>query len=606
MTLKNKPKNVLKQIFGHQDFRPQQDVIIDTILKGQSCLVLMPTGGGKSLCYQIPALCLDGVAVVISPLIALMDDQIMSLQALGIRAATLHSGCEFNQIIATEKALRHGDLDLLYIAPERLSTPAFQNLLEQSPISLFAVDEAHCMSTWGHDFRPDYQLLSILAQKYAHIPRIAVTATADRPTRHDICEQLGISKIFNLGFDRPNIFYHIEPKTNPKQQLLHFLEDQERGSSGIIYALSRDKVEKTAMMLQEKGYHALPYHAGLPISVRQSNQSRFLNEEGVIIVATIAFGMGINKSNVRFVAHIDLPKNIESYYQETGRAGRDGLPANVWMTYNMQDMIRHREMIATSNALEDRKSLENRKLDALLGLCETAQCRRQIILRYFEEDGGDPCGHCDICHNPPETYDGTIAAQKILSCIYRTGQMFGAAYVVDVLLGIENERILKNGHNALSVFGIGKDHIKTAWQSMIRQLIAVDYIRADMNKYGGLVITELGKEFLQKRNPIDFRLDKTANDPVRKEMAEKSQKPILVLQKDRDLFEHLRATRLKIAKENNVPPYVIFHDTTLIDMARLRPATEQDLMRINGVGSSKADKYGDEFISAIASFGVGG
>jgi ATP-dependent DNA helicase RecQ len=592
---------VLSSVFGYSDFRGDQRAVIEHVVAGGSCGVLMPTGSGKSLCYQIPALCRSGVGVVVSPLIALMQDQVVALKELGVRAAAIHSGLEYDELRAGLADLRAGRLDLLYVAPERLVNDEFLDVLDDIELALFAVDEAHCISQWGHDFRQEYRQLSLLRTRYPDIPCIAVTATADEPTRKDIVEKLDLPKLFVAGFDRPNIMYNVSIKDNPRQQLLRFLKARGDDESGIVYCLSRRKVEDTAKWLCEKGYDALAYHAGLDKSVRADNQERFIKGEGVIMVATVAFGMGIDKPDVRFVAHMDLPKNIEAYYQETGRAGRDGLPSIAWMVYGLQDLALQRQMIEGSNAPEEQKRIERQKLSAFLGFCESATCRRQVLLRYFNDEC-QPCGNCDTCIAPPKTFDGTVAAQKILSCIYRTGQMFGMGYVVDVLLGRDNERIQKFGHKDLSTYGIGTEHNPKEWQSLIRQMVARNFVYVDMDNHGGLKITQQGADFLKSKDKVEMRLD-PANVGGSSRSSSKSD-PAAALDNDADkaLFVELKALRLSLAKEHNVPPYVVFHDKTLIDMAARRPQDLYGLSTIQGVGQSKLDRYGQVFLEKICAY----
>jgi ATP-dependent DNA helicase RecQ len=591
------PGDILRSVFGYSAFRGEQAQIIDHVVGGGSCCVLMPTGSGKSLCYQIPALCRGGVGIVVSPLIALMQDQVAALRELGIRAAGIHSGLTPGEMREAYDALRDGSLQLAYIAPERLVTEDFLYLLSQLRIGLFAIDEAHCVSQWGHDFRPEYRQLSILRERFPEVPVIAVTATADAPTRKDIMEKLDLPVIFTAGFDRPNITYSVQSKNNPRRQLLDFLRARRREESGIVYCLSRRKVEETAQFLAAEGYKALPYHAGLDPATRAANQNRFLKEEGVIITATIAFGMGINKPDVRFVAHMDLPKNIEAYYQETGRAGRDGLPATAWMVYGMQDVVLQRQMIESGEAPEEQKRIERHKLNAFVSYCETATCRRQILLHYFG-DSCEPCGNCDTCTSPPKTFDGTVAAQKALSCIYRTGQMFGANYVIDVLLGKDDERIRKFGHDNVSTFGVGGEHTHKEWQGIIRQLLSHNLLRADLEAHGALRITPEGAAFLKEKRGIELRVDEKREQKKAARSAANAP-AALASPEDEALFARLRALRLEIAKEQNLPPYVIFHDKTLMDMVLLKPGTLDQMSLVNGVGRSKLDKYGKEFLAAI-------
>jgi len=591
------PVQILKDTFGYDAFRGEQAAIIDHVMQDGSALVLMPTGSGKSLCYQIPAIAREGTALVVSPLIALMDDQIAALRELGVRAACLHSNVDGAEKRGIYEALETGNLDLLYVAPERLMMPDFLNTLDRARINLLAIDEAHCISQWGHDFRPEYRQLSSLRGRWPNVPCLAVTATADEPTRRDIMAALKLPAIFTGGFDRPNIHYSVGLKNNPRQQLLKFLASQEKDSSGIVYCLSRKKVEETAAFLRTEGYKALPYHAGLDPDIRAANQNTFIKDDGVIIVATIAFGMGINKPDVRFVAHMDLPKNIEAYYQETGRAGRDGLPAIAWMIYGMQDVALQNQMIEDGESPPQQKRIEHQKLNALLGYCEAATCRRQILLNYFG-DAHAPCGNCDTCANPPKTFDATIPAQKIMSCIYRTGQRFGGKYIIDVLIGSTgDERISKFGHDNLSVFGIGTDLDPKQWQSIIRQLAAFGLIRTDMGSHGELKITDTGMAFLKDKSTIALRLDEKPADPIRAAKAKTD--ALLDTDDDRSLLASLKAVRLSLAKAQNLPPYVIFHDKTLIEMVMRKPATIQDLAQISGVGSAKLEKYGAEFLHVL-------
>lgn len=593
------PLSILQTVFGYEQFRQQQEDIITHVVDGQSCFVLMPTGSGKSLCYQIPAMCRDGVAIVISPLIALMEDQVTSLRQLGVRAATLNSSLPPEDIRAVYRDLYDGNLDLLYLSPERLQIPDFLDKLDQIPLALIAIDEAHCISQWGHDFRPEYRQISGLRQRYPNVPCIALTATADEPTRRDIMAQLGLDKIFLSGFDRPNIRYEVSVKDAPKTQLLKFLKTRDRDESGIIYCLSKRKVDATAAMLREEGYEALPYHAGLDASVRSLHQGRFIKEEGIIIVATIAFGMGINKPNVRFVGHLDLPKNIEAYYQETGRAGRDGLPSVAWMVYGMQDVAQLRSMIDSSDSPEQQKLLEIRKLNAFLGFCETVRCRRQVLLGYFG-DGCQPCGNCDTCLSPPQAMDGTVAAQKLLSCIARTKENFGAVYVIEVLMGKEDERIQRNGHDQISTFGIGKEHSLKEWQSIVRQLVSHGLLQVDMEHHGIIRITNEGVRFLKEKKEIQLRIDPRPIESSKRALRAQSAGAELS-EADQTLYKKLKALRLIIAKDQNLPPYVIFHDRTLIEMAVYKPKTLEDMGHINGVGQSKLERYGQSFLSVMNS-----
>lgn len=593
------PVEILEHVFGYSAFRGAQAEIIDHVIGGGSCCVLMPTGSGKSLCYQIPALCMQGVGIIVSPLIALMDDQVSALRELGVRAGAIHSGMDLPAIQSVYRNLREGTMDLLYVAPERLMTEDFMALLSRIKVSLFAIDEAHCISQWGHDFRPEYRQLFALRQRFPNIPCIAVTATADGPTRTDIMERLNLDRLFTAGFDRPNIRYMVGTKNNPSRQLLHFLKTRANDESGIVYCLSRKKVEETAILLKESGYNAMPYHAGLDAELRSRNQNKFLKEEGVIMVATIAFGMGINKPDVRFVAHLDMPKNIEAYYQETGRAGRDGLPAIAWMVYGMQDVVLQRQMIENSDMPEEQKRIVRHKLTALLNYCETIRCRRQVLLNYFEDEKG-ACGNCDICLNPPKTIDGTVAAQKVISCVYRTGQTFGAQYVIDVLLGKEDERIQKFGHDKISTFGIGTEYDRIAWQGIIRQLVSQNLLAVDMGHHSELIITEQGADFLKNKRIINMRLEEKELR-AKGRLAEKAAIAISGLsgEANRELLQTLKDLRLSMARDQNLPPYVIFHDKTLIDMVMIKPTTLDQLSMVHGVGQSKLEKYGAAFLKAI-------
>lgn len=591
-------QRVLREIFGYEQFRGAQADIVDSVVSGKNALVLMPTGGGKSLCYQIPSIVRPGVGIVISPLIALMQDQVDALRELGVRAGFINSSLSPAEYGQTMTELRAGRLDLLYIAPERFSQAATLELFDTLPIALFAIDEAHCVSQWGHDFRADYLSLSILQQRYPQVPRIALTATADAATRDEIVERLALqdAEHFVTGFDRPNIQYRITQKRNPRQQLLDFLRREHSGDAGIIYCLSRRKTEETADWLQQQGFDALPYHAGLSAEQRLRHQQRFLREDGVIVVATIAFGMGIDKPDVRFIVHLDLPRSLESYYQETGRAGRDGEPATAWMVYGLQDVIKLRQMMDGSQGNEQFKRLERIRLDAMLGLCEITSCRRQALRAYFGEQAPDQCGNCDTCLNPPPTWNGTEATQKALSCVYRTGQRFGVAYLIEVLSGLESERILSNGHQRVSTFGIGRELDKSQWQSVFRQLVARGYLGVDHASFGGLYLTEKARPVLRGEEAVQLREDIKDVSARSRRGSDRGQ---AMLPEDRRLWEALRQCRKQLAEEHDVPPYVIFHDATLQDMVELRPLNEQQLLAINGVGQGKLSKYGQEFLRII-------
>ena len=593
----------LRQVFGYDSFRGPQQAIIEQITAGRDVLVLMPTGGGKSLCYQIPSLVRDGVGIVISPLIALMQDQVSALHQLGVRAAFLNSTLNFEQVRDIEQRLLTGELDLLYIAPERLTHPRTQALFAQCRIALFAIDEAHCVSQWGHDFRADYLQLSLLHQQFPQVPRIALTATADERTRQEIIQRLALeqAQVFISGFDRPNIRYRIIQKDNARQQLLAFIRSEHAGDTGIVYCLSRKKVEETADWLNQKGLRALPYHAGMKPEDRKHNQHQFLVEDGLIIVATIAFGMGIDKPNVRFVAHLDLPKSVEAYYQETGRAGRDGLPANAWMAYGLQDVLTLRQMLASSNADETHKRVEYLKLDAMLALCEMVSCRRQALLAYFGDTLEHGCGNCDTCLEPVVTWDGTVAAQQALSTIYRTGQRFGVSYLINVLLGRSDERIQQFGHDQQSTFGIGKALDEKQWRSVFRQLVARSLVEVDIEGHGGLRLSESCRPVLRGEQTLMLRRD-VLLDKSKRGASEKRQ-PVGIA--DSALWNALRAKRRELADAQDVPPYIIFSDATLMAMVDARPRNHQQLSHLSGIGQRKLELYGDEFLEVLAEFDDG-
>lgn len=595
-----KAQEILRTVFGYNEFRGHQAAVIEHLIAGRDALVLMPTGGGKSLCYQIPALVRPGLGVVISPLIALMQDQVDALLQLGVKAAFLNSSLDSQSAWKVEQDVAKGMLDLLYVAPERLLTPRFLELLARTELALFAIDEAHCVSQWGHDFRPEYVQLSVLHERFPDVPRIALTATADEPTRQEIIEQLDLTSAqkFTSSFDRPNIRYRIVQKQTPREQLFRFLETEHRGDAGIIYCLSRKRVEETAAWLISKGLDALPYHAGLSNIVRQKHQQRFLREEGVIIVATVAFGMGIDKPNVRFVAHLDLPKSMEGYYQETGRAGRDGLPANAWLAYGLADVILMRQMLDNSEADEQRKRLERRKLDALLGFCETTVCRRQVLLNYFGEKYQAPCNHCDNCLEPVATWDGKIAAQMALSCVYRTGQRFGVKHLVDVLLGKMTPQIERFNHDKVSTFGIGSEYTQAQWQSIYRQLVAANLLTVDMSGFGSLRLTETSYPLLRGQHTIALRKDPEKSAKKTKSSTKREQK--IIATPEDSLWQALKNKRLALAREQGVPPYVIFHDSTLIEVHTRKPQTLNEFAQISGVGESKLQRYGMIFIDVIA------
>ncbi len=597
------PLEILQQSYGYDEFRGEQAEIITHINEGGSAFVLMPTGSGKSLCYQIPALCRDGMAIVVSPLIALMQDQVDALAQLGISAGAINSSLNFSETQQMREKALSGKLDLLYVAPERLVMPEFLEFLDKCKIALFAIDEAHCVSQWGHDFRPDYAALSLLAERFANIPRIALTATADEPTRKDIVERLGLQdgRIFIGGFDRPNIHYSIVNRNNPKKQIWAFISENHHGDNGIIYCISRKKVEELATWLQQQGLNALPYHAGLSPKTRSENQRHFLQGDKVIMVATIAFGMGIDKPDIRFVIHMNIPKNIEAYYQETGRAGRDGLAANAYMIYGMDDAAMQRGWINNGDAPESQKRIEHQKLNALLGLCEAVNCRRQILLKYFG-DTIQPCGNCDTCQTKPDVFDGTTSAQKALSCVHRTGQIFGVGYLIDVLLGVENDRIKNFNHHNQSTFGIGDEYDKKEWQSIFRQLVAQDLLEVDVAGHGGLSITQKGSAFLNKKQTIELRKPPKTTATRKTKTTPAKQNKALKTPEEKNLFEELKTIRAKLAKDNNLPAYVIFHDKTLIELATKKPQSPQEMLTINGIGETKLERYGEEFLQAIAEF----
>ena len=590
-------KQVLKSSFGYDAFRHSQEEIIQTLLDGEDALVLMPTGGGKSLCYQIPALVREGTAVVVSPLIALMQDQVDALKQLGVKAAFINSSQTNAETKEIEQQLLAGELALIYIAPERLLMRKMLAMLSQCQIALFAIDEAHCVSQWGHDFRQEYQQLKILHEQFPSVPRIALTATADQRTRDEIISQLGLdnAKVFINSFDRPNIHYAISEGNNPKNRLWEFLKQHHQDDAGIIYCLSRKKVEAIAQWLNDQGRDALPYHAGLSQQVRQRNQQMFLRGEGVIIVATIAFGMGIDKPDVRFVAHLNLPKSIEAYYQETGRAGRDGQAANAWMAYGLQDVITLRQFLQDSKADEAHKRVEQHKLESMLGLCELISCRRQAILAYFGEQSDSKCGQCDNCQNPPAQWDATEDVRKALSCVYRTGQRFGVNYIIDVLLGKFDERIQKNTHDKLSTFGLGQHKTGLEWRSIFRQLIALGYVDIDVTRYGALCLSESCRTLLEGKEKLALR-----EYELSVEKDKSSKKKHDVRPQDEGLWTALRALRVRLAEGLGVPPYLVFHDTTLKEMVKKRPVSKVKMALISGVGEQKLKRYGDDFITEIS------
>jgi ATP-dependent DNA helicase RecQ len=599
-------QQILHNVFGYEHFRAPQDEVIATLMAGEDALVLMPTGGGKSLCFQIPAIARPGTGIVVSPLIALMQDQVAALKQAGVRAAFLNSTLDAVTARAIEQQLLRGELDLLYIAPERLMMERTLDLLARAEIALFAIDEAHCVSQWGHDFRPEYIQLSVLHDRFPKIPRIALTATADDATRREIISRLGLenARLFISGFDRPNIRYRIAQADSghggsARERLLRFIRAEHDGDAGIVYCLSRKRVDEIAAWLDAQGLIALPYHAGLSAETRERNQSRFINEEGVIIVATIAFGMGIDKPNVRFVAHLNLPKSIEAYYQETGRAGRDGLAADAWMIYGLQDVITLRQMLESSESDDAHKRVERHKLDAMLGLCELTSCRRQALLAYFSEVMPAPCGNCDTCFNPPETWDASLPAQKALSCVHRTGQRFGVNYLIEVLLGKGDERIQRFGHDKLSTFGICQDLSSSEWRGIFRQLIARGLLSVDLEGHGALRLSDACRPVLRGEERLMLRRD------VKPEKVKKTAKrsaAAFARDMDNRLWDALRARRREIAAQQGVPPYVVFHDATLAEMVELRPRTLEQFAHISGVGSRKLDAYGERFIEVIKTY----
>ncbi|MPS29232.1 DNA helicase RecQ [Pigmentiphaga sp.] len=596
---------VLNRVFGYDHFRGPQQEIVDHVVAGGDALVLMPTGAGKSLCYQVPALVRSGTGVVVSPLIALMQDQVDALTELGVRAAFLNSTQDFARVREVERAFVDGELDLLYVAPERLLTDRCLALLERGRIALFAIDEAHCVSQWGHDFRPEYLGLSALHERWPDVPRIALTATATQATRIEIAQRLGLedAQHFVSSFDRPNIRYRIVEKNDPRRQLLDFLKQEHAGDSGIVYCLSRARVEDTAEALRAQGIDAMPYHAGLEAATRAANQARFLREDGVVMVATIAFGMGIDKPDVRFVAHLDLPKSVEGYYQETGRAGRDGLPATAWMAYGLQDVVQQRRMIDESTGDEAYKRRSASMLEAMLGLCETVECRRVRLLQYFGQ-ASQACGNCDTCLEPPQAWDGTEAAQKILSAVYRLwkerGQRFGAGHVIDILRGKRNDKVEQHRHDELSVFGIGADLSEKDWRNVLRQLIAQSLLTVDHEAFGTLALTEGSRSVLKGERTLMLRREPAK--PARARESSRARAAVTLPPEAEALFTALRAWRGEVARSHGVPAYVIFHDATLREVALARPASLDELGAISGVGARKLEAYGQEILERVERF----
>jgi ATP-dependent DNA helicase RecQ len=597
------PLTLLNRVFGYAAFRGRQKEVIEHVLQGGSCLVLMPTGGGKSLCYQIPSMIRYGLGLVVSPLIALMHDQVEALSQNGVAAAFYNSTLDGAQKSQIRKLAQTGELNLLYVAPETLNSPGFQSFIQDLPLSLIAVDEAHCVSQWGHDFRPDYLEVANLRKHFPETPLIALTATADPQTQKDVRERLGLSKdkVFASSFDRPNIHYQIGNKEKSKEQLLDFIRSEHPNQSGIVYVLSRTNVDETAVWLTQKGLKAMPYHAGLTADVRRENQNRFLREEGWIMVATIAFGMGIDKPNVRFVAHLNLPKSLESYYQETGRAGRDGEPASAWMAYSSSDVVKLRRMIEGGEGTDEFKKISRQKLDDMRNLCEASQCRRQVLLAYFGEEHPGTCGNCDNCLLPTNTWDATIPAQKALSTIARTGERFGAGHLIDVLMGKETEKVTQFSHTKLSVFGVGKDLDKKQWASLFRQLVAAKVVTVDVEGYGAYKLNAQSWSVLKEGQKLFLREEakavgktKQSNYTKTGSSSENNAGPV-----DANLFEALRTLRLKLAKAQGLPPYVVFHDSALREMATRRPTTLDDFAQIPGVGEAKLKRYGSAFLEIL-------
>ncbi len=590
-------RELLRNVYGYTSFRGRQEEVVAAALAGRDALVLMPTGGGKSLCYQLPSMIRPGTGLVVSPLIALMRDQVSALKQLGVRAEFLNSSLSWPQQCEILDAVSAQSLDLLYLAPERLLKDETLERLARVKLAVIAIDEAHCVSQWGHDFRKDYLGLNILAERFPEVPRMALTATADALTRREILARLELNGAdqFVSGFDRPNIRYTVQAKRDSSAQLLAFLRERQ-GQTGIVYAMTRKKVEALAETLAGRGFTALPYHAGLSSETRNANQARFQYEDGVVIVATIAFGMGIDKPDVRFVAHVDLPKSVEAYYQETGRAGRDGEPAEAWMVYGLQDVVRLRLLVDQSEAGEEHKRIERMKLDALLGWCEVTACRRRAMLEYFGDNLPDDCGNCDICLTPPKTWDGTVEAQKLLSCVYRTGQRFGAAHVIDVLRGKDTEKALRNRHERLSTFGIGEDRSVVQWRSILRQLMVQGYLRSDAERYGALRLTPRSRPLLKGEEQVWLR-----EDPATKRVAKKTARlpSYQVPPEGESLWDALRELRTRLAREASVPPYVIFHDATLREMVRLRPSSPAELLALQGIGETKLERYGEAFLNVL-------
>jgi ATP-dependent DNA helicase RecQ len=599
--MEKNPRQILSHYYGYPSFRDNQQEVIDALLAGQDAFVLMPTGSGKSICYQIPSIIRNGVGLVVSPLIALMQDQVEALRQNGIRAAFLNSSLSLDEFEQVEFQVLNGRCDILYVAPERFFTERFHKILDKIPLALFAVDEAHCVSQWGHDFRPEYLRLAEVMGRYPAVPRIALTATADVVTRKDIVEKLHLAdaSLFISSFDRPNINYQVKLKSNEKKQLLDFIQNDHFKEAGIVYTRTRKRADETAEWLQEKGVNALPYHAGMDTQTRQNHQKRFLREDDIVMVATIAFGMGIDKPDVRFVAHMDLPFSMEAYYQETGRSGRDGQPSDAWMIYSMGDVVAMKRLLETSDGDASFKRIQQRKLEALLGYCESAACRRRILLGYFGEEYPDPCGNCDTCGEAVEIWDGSVAAQKALSCVYRTGQRFGAAHLTDVLMGNRTERVRELRHDRIKTFGVGDDLSQAEWRSVFRQLLAGGFLTVDMGKISGFRLTETSWPVLKGLQRVQLRKDP---HPIK---LKRSVKPsfLKIMQFENEggkqLFEKLRLLRLEIARELGLPPYVVFHDKTLEELAVLKPQTRSGLLQITGIGETKLNRFGDRFLDVL-------
>lgn len=601
--MKSSPHHILRTCFGYDTFRDHQQDIIEAVLAGKDVFVLMPTGSGKSICYQIPAMILNGIGLVISPLIALMQDQVSSLRQNGVRAEYLNSSLSYHEARQVESRILSGEVDILYVAPERLLTEQFQQFLKSIQVSLFAIDEAHCVSQWGHDFRPEYLKITGVTGQFPGVPRLALTATADTHTRQEIIEKLDLTDAekFVSSFDRPNIHYQVQLKDSEKRQLLAFMHQEHSGESGIVYVRTRNRADSITVWLEQEGIKALSYHAGLDSQIRHTHQRRFLLEDGIVMVATIAFGMGIDKPDVRFVAHLDLPASMEAYYQETGRAGRDGLPSDAWMVYSLSDLMAMKKLQDTSDADESFKRIQRQKLESLLGYCETVECRRTVLLGYFGEKYPAPCRNCDTCNQEVETWDGTVAAQKALSCVYRTGQRFGAAYLTDVLVGNSTDRIQRFRHDKIKTFGVGKELSKSEWRSVFRQLLAAGLLTVNMAEISGFRLTEKSRPLLRGEQQIRFRKDPPSVPKKRIVHAPLIRESDFIILRSNTLFEKLRKLRLDISRRLGIPPFVVFHDRTLTEMIARKPKNREELLLVTGVGEKKAEQYGDLFLKAIKS-----